>query len=49
MMFIGVNAFLLQKRFNLNPMLPTDLEDCPAGTDFSKALNSTLQEVPTVM
>jgi len=41
MMFVGVQAYMLQQVHNFNPMLPTDLNDCPAGTDYSKAVNDT--------
>lgn len=44
MMFIGVNSFILGKKYVLNPRLPTYLTNCPEGTDFSHAINYTMPE-----
>ncbi|XP_021962512.2 sodium-coupled monocarboxylate transporter 1 [Folsomia candida] len=47
MMYLAVQAFLLGKQYpNLNLPLHTSLDQCPAGTDFSFAKNSTFLPPP---
>ncbi|CAL8115706.1 unnamed protein product [Orchesella dallaii] len=46
MMFVAINSFILARQHVLNPRLPTDLDDCPAGTNLSMAINYTMPAVP---
>lgn len=46
MMYIGINSFILGKQYVLHPRLPTDVDDCPADTDFSNLMNITNSTVP---